>query len=61
MAPALVAMKYNPVLIQMKARLLKAEKTKMLIVGAAMRKLIYIIYGVLKKQPFDPSFQVKNA
>lgn len=60
--PALVAMKYNPVLIDLKARLLKAGKPKMLIVGAAMRKLIHIIYGVLKnKQPFDPNFQVKSA
>ena len=60
--PALVAMKYNPVLIEMKSRLLKAGKPKMLIVGAAMRKLIHIIYGVLKNdQPFDADFQVKNA
>jgi len=60
--PALVAMKYNPILIDMKSRLLKAGKPKMLIVGAAMRKLVHIIYGVLKNnQPFDPEFQVKNA
>ncbi len=60
--PALVAMRYNPILIEMRKRLLKAGKPKMLIVGAAMRKLIHIIYGVLKNdQPFDPDFQVKNA
>jgi len=41
---------------------LKAGKSKMLIVVAAMRKLIHIIYGVLKnKRPFDPDFQVKNT
>lgn len=60
--PALVAMKYNPILIEMRSRLLKAGKPKMLIVGAAMRKLVHIIYGVLKNnQPFNPDVQVKNA
>ncbi|NWF39896.1 IS110 family transposase [Mariprofundus sp. NF] len=60
--PALVAMKFNPVLIEMRRRLLKAGKPKMLIVGAVMRKLIHIIYGVLKNnQPFNPDFQVKNV
>lgn len=60
--PALVAMKYNPVLIEMRKRLLKAGKPKMLIVGAVMRKLVHIIYGVLKNnQPFDPHFQAKKA
>jgi transposase len=60
--PALVGMKHNPVLIEMRKRLLKAGKPKMLIVGAVMRKLIHIIYGVLKNnQPFDPEFAVKNT
>lgn len=55
--PAMVAMKYNPLLIQMRERLLEAGKPKMLIVGAAMRKLIHIIYGVLKNnRPFNPHF-----
>jgi len=31
-------------------------------VGAVMRKLIHIIYGVLKNnQPFDPDFQAKKS
>jgi transposase len=60
--PALVAMRYNPILIEMKERLLKAGKPKMLIVGAVMRKLVHIIYGVLKNdQPFNPDLKVKNA
>lgn len=51
--PAIVAMQYNPVIISMKLRLSTAGKCKMLIVGAAMRKLIHIIYGVLKtRTPF---------
>jgi transposase len=60
--PAMVAMKYNPVLIQMRERLLAAGKSKMLIVGAAMRKLVHIIYGVLKNnRPFDPHFAEMKA
>jgi len=60
--PALVAMRYNPIFIEMRARLLKAGKPKMLIVGAVMRKLIHIIYEVLKNdQPFNPDVQVKKA
>ncbi|MFT5427255.1 MAG: transposase, partial [Gammaproteobacteria bacterium] len=32
-------------------------KSKMAIVGAAMRKLVHIIYGVLKNElPFDEKF-----
>lgn len=55
--PAMVALKYNPIFIEFKARLLEAGKSKMLIVGAAMRKLVHIIYGVLKNnKPFDPEW-----
>ncbi|WP_083761370.1 transposase [Nitrosococcus halophilus] len=57
--PALVALRFNPVLIEMKKRLLAAGKPKMTIVGAAMRKLVHLIYGVLKnKTPFEPHFAV---
>jgi transposase len=32
----------------------------MVIVGAAMRKLVHLIYGVLKsKKPFDPNYCAK--
>ena len=55
--PALVALRYNPILIAMKQRLTDAGKTKMSIVGAAMRKLVHLIYGVLKSgQPFDANY-----
>ena len=55
--PALVALRYNPIIMALKERLTKAGKAKMAIVGAAMRKLIHIIYGVLKhKQPFRADF-----
>lgn len=52
--PAMVALKYNPVLMELNRRLTAAGKPKMLIIGAAMRKLTHIIYGVLKnKTPFS--------
>ena len=55
--PALVALRYNPIIMALKERLTKAGKAKMAIVGAAMRKLIHIIYGVLKhKQPFRADY-----
>lgn len=46
--PALVAMRHNPLIIKFCSRLEKAGKCKMCIVGAVMRKLLHIIYGVLK-------------
>lgn len=55
--PALVALRYNPAIKAMKVRLVKAGKSKMAIVGAAMRKLVHIIFGVLKNnQPFDANY-----
>lgn len=60
--PALVALRYNPLLIEMQQRLLAAGKPKMAVVGAAMRKLVHIIYGVLKhREPFNPEFVAVNA
>ena len=55
--PALVALRYNPLLKAMKERMLAAGKAKMAIVGAAMRKLVHLIYGVLKSgKPFDVNY-----
>lgn len=54
--PAMVALKHNPLLLAMRDRLLAGGKPKMVIIGAAMRKLIHLIYGVLTtKSPFDPN------
>lgn len=52
--PAIVAKRFNPV-IKIFCESLEAKgKLKMVIIGAAMRKLIHIIYGVLKSgKPFD--------
>jgi transposase len=54
--PALSAIRYNPVIRAFRARLLANGKHKMIIVGAVMRKLVYLAYGVLKSgRPFDPA------
>jgi transposase len=53
--PAIVAMKHNPQIKALGTRLKERGKCPMQIIGAAMRKLIHIAYGVLKSgRPFDP-------
>ncbi len=47
---AVCASTYNPDIKAQKARLLKAGKVKMQALGAAMRKLIQICFGVIKHQ-----------
>ena len=55
--PALAALRCNPLIKALRLRLLAAGKSKMLIIGAAMRKLLHLAYGVLKSgQPFNPNF-----
>jgi transposase len=55
--PALAALRSNPLIKALGLRLSAAGKSKMLIVGAAMRKLLHLAYGVLKSgQPFNPNF-----
>jgi len=57
--PALVAMKHNPVVAALRERLQGYGKCNMVIVGAAMRKLVHIIFGVLKNgRPFDPAVAI---
>lgn len=53
--PALTARRFNPVLARFADRLAVAGKPKMVVIGAVMRKLAHMIYGVLKSgKPFDP-------
>jgi transposase len=47
---AVVAIQHNPDIKNQYERLLKAGKTKMQALGAAMRKLVQICFGVLKHQ-----------
>jgi len=55
--PALSAIRFNPIVKALAARLEGRAKDKMVIVGAAMRKLLQIVYGVLKSgKPFDPNY-----
>jgi transposase len=59
--PAIAAIKYNPSIKAMSVRLKERGLCPMQIIGAAMRKLVHIAYGVLKSgRPFDPSM-VKTA
>lgn len=54
--PALVAKRHNPVLRTFCERLARNGKRPKQVVVAAMRKLLHLIWGVLKsKRPFDPA------
>lgn len=52
--PALTALRHNRAVAALGDRLAERGKAKMVIVGAAMRKLLHICYGVLKNdEPFN--------
>ena len=60
--PALVALKHNPDIRAFGQRLLTAGKPRMVVVGAVMRKLIHILFGVLKSGTgFSSRVAVKEA
>ena len=46
--PAVVSIKFNPIIKDFAERLSSTGKPKMVIVIAVMRKLLHIIYGILK-------------
>src|SRR5262249_49793011 len=53
--PALTAMRTNPILRTFAERLRQKGKPEPVIIGAVIRKLLHLCYGVLKhKTPFDP-------
>ena len=55
--PAMVALRFNPIIVAFGERLRKKGKHKMVVIGAAMHKLVHLAYGVLKTQkPFDPDY-----
>ena len=57
--PAMAARRYNEVIKPFCDRLAKHGKSKMVVLGAAMRKLLCLAYGVLKSGvPFDPNYAV---
>ena len=54
--PALTALKYNQPIKKFAKRLAENGKSKMVVIGAVMRKLSHIIYGILKSgQAFNPA------
>ncbi len=59
--PTLTAMRYNPIVREFSQRLEARGKPKKVIIMAAMRKLLHIIFGVWKSgQPFDPAYEQKR-
>ena len=55
--PAVVSIRCNPLVRALAERLRAKGKVPMVIIGAAMRKLLHLAYGVLKHgKPFDPAF-----
>jgi transposase len=55
--PAISAMRHNAILTTFASRLRKKGKSEMSIIGAVMRKLLHLAYGVLKhNKKFDPNY-----
>jgi transposase len=56
--PALTAKRHNPHLRRFAQRLTDSGKAKMTVVAAVMRKLLVLIYAILKSgHPYDPHYQ----
>lgn len=59
--PTLAAMRRNPIIKDFTDRLKQAGKPKMVAVAAGMRKLLQLIFGVLKSGvPFDPNYALNH-
>lgn len=59
--PAVVAKRFNPVIRGLCTRLAARQKCNLSIIGAAMHKLVHLMFGVVHSgQPFDPHFALKN-
>jgi transposase len=53
--PAMAAIRFNPSLQPLAQRLRQAGKPPLVIIGAAMRKLIHLAFGVIRSgRPYDP-------
>lgn len=58
--PAISAMRHNPVIIAFIQPMRKARKNTMAIIVAVMRKLLHLVYGVIKNDaPFDPFWKAR--
>lgn len=52
--PGMVAKRHNPVIVALAKRLEQRGLAPKAIVGASMRKLVHLIYGLIKSgQPFQ--------
>lgn len=59
--PAITALRWSPFFKVWAEGLRERGKYKMNVIGAAMRKLIHLAYGVLKTgRPFDPEWTRKE-
>jgi len=55
--PAVVASEHNPIVIDLKKRMLASGHANMEVIVAAMKKLLHLAYGVLKSgKPFDQDY-----
>lgn len=60
--PALVAIQHNPTVRAFYERLRAKSKNGFVIACACMKKLVQIIFGVVKNnKPFDPNYMLKTA
>lgn len=60
--PSLSAIQHNPLVTTLYDRLKAKSKNGMIIACACMKKLVHIIYGVIKNgKPFDPAYNMKTA
>lgn len=60
--PAVVALRHNPHIRALYERLIKQGKHKMAAIGAAMRKLAHLCFGVVHSgKPYSPDFKSKTA
>lgn len=54
---SITAIRYNPHVSALYIRLLDKGKSKMSAIGAAMRKLVHLCFGVLKTRlPYQPAY-----
>lgn len=57
--PSMSARRHNPIVRTLSERLAARGKQTMVIQGAAMRKLLHIVFGVWKRgHPFDPAYEM---
>ena len=60
--PALSAIIHNPIVKALYDRMKEKSKNGMVIACACMKKLVHLIYGVIKtNKPFDPAYTLKTA